>query len=47
MKMKTSGQGTARGRVSDAYDDVELPYPDAEVAEKLCIEWSLLLSVSK
>ena len=24
-------------RVSDAYDDVELPYPDAKVANKLCI----------
>jgi len=26
-----------QGRVSDAYDNVELPYPDAQVAEKLCI----------
>ena len=24
-------------RVSDVYDDVELPYPDAKVAKKLCI----------
>jgi hypothetical protein len=24
------------GRVSDVYDDVELPYQDAKVAEKLC-----------
>jgi hypothetical protein len=25
-------------RVSDVYDDVELPYPDCKVAEKLFIE---------
>ena len=31
------GRWKARGRVSDVYDDVELPYPDAKVAEKLCI----------
>ena len=24
-------------RVSDVYDDVELPFPDAKVADKLCI----------
>ena len=26
-----------RGRVSDIYDDIELPYPDAKAAEKLII----------
>ena len=26
----------SKGRVSDVHDDVELPYPDAKVAEKLC-----------
>ena len=26
-----------KGRVSDVYDDVELPFPDAKVAEKLSI----------
>jgi hypothetical protein len=31
------GRWKAKGRVSDVYDDVELPYPDAKVAEKLCI----------
>ena len=25
-----------KGRVSHVYDDVELPYPDCKVAEKLC-----------
>ncbi|KAI2511670.1 hypothetical protein MHU86_2736 [Fragilaria crotonensis] len=30
------GQWKGSGRVSDVYDDVELPYPDAKVAEKLC-----------
>jgi hypothetical protein len=30
------GQWKGAGRVSDVYDDVELPYPDAKVAEKLC-----------
>ena len=29
-------QWKGAGRVSDVYDDVELPYPDAKVAEKLC-----------
>ena len=31
------GRWKGRGRVSDVYDDVELPYPDCKVAEKLCI----------
>jgi hypothetical protein len=31
------GRWKNRARVSDAYDDVELPYPDAKVASKLCI----------
>jgi len=31
------GRWKGKGRVSDVYDDVELPYPDAKVAEKLCI----------
>jgi hypothetical protein len=26
-----------KGRVSDVYDDVELPYPDVKVADKLCV----------
>lgn len=30
------GRWKGQGRVSDVYDDVELPYPDAKVAEKLC-----------
>ncbi len=30
------GRWKSKGRVSDVYDDVELPYPDAKVAEKLC-----------
>ena len=30
------GRWKGQGRVSDIYDDVELPYPDAKVAEKLC-----------
>jgi hypothetical protein len=30
------GRWKGKGRVSDVYDDVELPYPDAKVAEKLC-----------
>lgn len=30
------GRWKGAGRVSDVYDDVELPYPDAKVAEKLC-----------
>ena len=30
------GRWKGVGRVSDVYDDVELPYPDAKVAEKLC-----------
>ena len=29
------GRWKGPGRVSDMYDDVELPYPDAKVAEKL------------
>jgi hypothetical protein len=31
------GRWRTRGRVSDIYDDVELPYPDAKVAGLLCI----------
>ena len=31
------GRWKSRKRVSDVYDDVELPYPDAKVANKLCI----------
>ena len=30
------GRWKGQGRVSDVYNDVELPYPDAKVAEKLC-----------
>jgi hypothetical protein len=30
------GRWKGAGRVSDVYDDVELPCPDAKVAEKLC-----------
>jgi hypothetical protein len=30
------GRWKGTGRVSDVYDDVELPFPDAKVAEKLC-----------
>ena len=30
------GRWKGQGRVSDIYDDVELSYPDAKVAEKLC-----------
>jgi hypothetical protein len=26
-----------KGRVSDVYDDIELPFPDAKVAGKLCV----------
>jgi hypothetical protein len=33
----TRGRWKGRGRVSDRYDDVELPYPDCKVAEKLCM----------
>jgi hypothetical protein len=31
------GRWKTRKRVSDVYDDIELPYPDAKVANKLCI----------
>jgi hypothetical protein len=31
------GGWKTRGRVSDVYDDIELPYPDAKVAGLLCI----------
>jgi len=31
------GRWKNRARTSDVYDDVELPYPDAKVANKLCI----------
>jgi len=33
----TRGRWKGKTRVSDRYDDVELPYPDCKVAEKLCI----------
>jgi hypothetical protein len=33
----TRGRWKGKGRVSDWYDDVELPYPDCRVAEKLCL----------
>ena len=33
----TRGRWKGRGRVSDQYNDVELPYPDCKVAEKLCM----------
>jgi hypothetical protein len=32
------GRWKGKGRVSDVYDDVELPYPDCKVAEKLVLE---------
>jgi hypothetical protein len=35
-KKDIRGRWKGAGRVSDVYDDVELPYPDAKVAEKLC-----------
>ncbi len=31
------GRWKSKTRVSDVYEDTELPYPDAKVAEKLCI----------
>ena len=31
------GRWKSRARTSDVYDNVELPYPDAKVANKLCI----------
>jgi hypothetical protein len=31
------GRWKGKGRTSDVYDDVELPYPDAKVAEKLSL----------
>ena len=31
------GRWKSRKRISDVYDDVELPYPDAKVANRLCI----------
>ena len=31
------GRWKSKSRVSDVYDDTELPYPDAKVAEMLCI----------
>jgi hypothetical protein len=34
-KMDIQGCGKDKGHVSDVYDDVELPYPDCKVAEKL------------
>ncbi len=36
-KKDIGGGLKSKGRVSDVYGDVELPYPDAKVAEKLCI----------
>ena len=30
------GRWKGTGRVSDMYDDIKLPYPDAKAAEKLC-----------
>ena len=33
----TRGRWKGKTRVLDRYDDVELPYPDCKVAEKLCI----------
>jgi hypothetical protein len=33
----TRGRWKGKGRVSDRCDDVELPYPDCKVAEKLCL----------
>jgi hypothetical protein len=37
------GRCKGAGRVSDRYDDVELPYPDAKVAEN-CAE-AVLVSI--
>ncbi len=31
------GRWKSKARVSDVYKDTELPYPDAKVAEKLCV----------
>jgi hypothetical protein len=31
------GRWKSKARVSDVYEDTELPYPDAKVAEKLCV----------
>jgi hypothetical protein len=31
------GRWKSKARVSDVYEDTELPYPDAKVAEKLCL----------
>jgi hypothetical protein len=33
---ETRGRWKGKTRVSDIYDDVELPYPDCKMAEKLC-----------
>jgi hypothetical protein len=46
------GRWKGRGRVSDIYDDIELPYPDAKVAEKLFffgkdIMWLLFLPAAE
>jgi hypothetical protein len=35
-KKDIRSQWKGAGRVSDVYDDIELPYPDAKVVEKLC-----------
>jgi hypothetical protein len=36
-KRDSQGRWKGKGRASDRYDDVELPYPDAKVADRLCI----------
>jgi hypothetical protein len=40
------GRWKSKGQVSDVYNDVELPYPDTKVAEKLSIGGVLFLHVS-
>jgi hypothetical protein len=32
-----TGRWKARARVSDVYDDIDLPFPDVKVAGKLCL----------
>ncbi len=39
-----SGRWKSKTRVSDVYEDTELPFPDAKVAEKLCIGGPCLYS---
>jgi hypothetical protein len=36
-RRKRSSWSLEKGRVSDVYDDIELPFPDAKVAGKLCV----------